>query len=112
MAKPEWGIKRTCAKCGAHFYDLQKTTFACPKCNAMYTADDFTKKTVKSSDYLAKKDLRKKTGSSVQHVSEEIEHLDVDLEETEIEDEDLIEDAEDLGDEEVPDVIPHNDEKD
>lgn len=25
MAKPEWGTKRICAKCGTRFYDLQKT---------------------------------------------------------------------------------------
>ncbi|TNE67941.1 MAG: TIGR02300 family protein [Alphaproteobacteria bacterium] len=24
MAKPEWGTKRTCPKCGTRFYDLQK----------------------------------------------------------------------------------------
>jgi hypothetical protein len=24
VAKPEWGVKRTCPKCGTRFYDLQK----------------------------------------------------------------------------------------
>ncbi|MBA4050305.1 MAG: TIGR02300 family protein, partial [Erythrobacter sp.] len=24
MAKPEWGTKRTCPKCGTRFYDLGK----------------------------------------------------------------------------------------
>nr|WP_202899649.1 FYDLN acid domain-containing protein [Kordiimonas gwangyangensis] len=26
MAKPEWGTKRTCPKCGTRFYDLARTT--------------------------------------------------------------------------------------
>ncbi|WP_339852442.1 FYDLN acid domain-containing protein, partial [uncultured Nisaea sp.] len=32
MAKPEWGIKRTCQSCGARFYDLMKSPIVCPKC--------------------------------------------------------------------------------
>lgn len=36
MVKIEWGAKRTCLNCGARFYDLQKTSPACPKCNTVY----------------------------------------------------------------------------
>jgi hypothetical protein len=36
MAKVEWGVKRTCQACAAHFYDLQKTPITCPKCHAPY----------------------------------------------------------------------------
>ena len=36
MAKPELGIKRLCASCGAKFYDLSKTPIVCPKCSTVY----------------------------------------------------------------------------
>ena len=34
MAKPEWGTKRKCQGCGAHFYDLRHAPIVCPKCAA------------------------------------------------------------------------------
>ena len=30
MAKPEWGIKRTCQVCGKKYYDLNKSPIICP----------------------------------------------------------------------------------
>jgi uncharacterized protein (TIGR02300 family) len=36
VAKPELGIKRLCASCGAKFYDLSKVPIHCPKCGAVY----------------------------------------------------------------------------
>ena len=36
MSKPEWGTKRTCQSCAAHFYDMRKDTINCPKCGANY----------------------------------------------------------------------------
>jgi uncharacterized protein (TIGR02300 family) len=35
VAKPELGIKRQCANCGAKFYDLGKSPIICPKCGTM-----------------------------------------------------------------------------
>ena len=32
MAKPEWGIKRTCPKCGTRFYDLGQNPVVCISC--------------------------------------------------------------------------------
>jgi uncharacterized protein (TIGR02300 family) len=32
VAKPEWGVKRTCQSCGAVFYDLRRDPITCPKC--------------------------------------------------------------------------------
>ena len=32
MAKPEWGSKHTCPKCGTKFYDLRRTAYQCPRC--------------------------------------------------------------------------------
>jgi len=36
VAKPELGIKRLCASCGAKFYDLTKSPIVCPKCSSVY----------------------------------------------------------------------------
>jgi uncharacterized protein (TIGR02300 family) len=36
VSKPEWGTKRTCQSCAAHFYDMRKDTIICPKCGATY----------------------------------------------------------------------------
>ena len=36
MSKLEWGTKRTCQSCAAHFYDMRKDTIICPKCGATY----------------------------------------------------------------------------
>ena len=38
MAKPELGIKRLCAHCGARFYDLNHAPITCPKCGAAFEA--------------------------------------------------------------------------
>ena len=36
MAKPEWGLKRTCFSCGARFYDLRREPVICPVCSAVH----------------------------------------------------------------------------
>lgn len=36
MAKPELGIKRTCASCGAKYYDLNRDPIVCPSCGAVF----------------------------------------------------------------------------
>jgi uncharacterized protein (TIGR02300 family) len=37
VAKPELGIKRQCASCGAKFYDLLKRPIVCPKCSTVFS---------------------------------------------------------------------------
>jgi len=39
VAKPEWGIKRECQGCGAHFYDLKRSPIVCPKCDAPFVIE-------------------------------------------------------------------------
>ena len=43
MAKPEWGVKRTCQGCGAKFYDMQQTPATCPKCDVEFVEEVVTK---------------------------------------------------------------------
>lgn len=39
MAKPELGVKRRCASCGAAFYDLNREPIVCPKCGTEYVVE-------------------------------------------------------------------------
>jgi uncharacterized protein (TIGR02300 family) len=44
MAKPEWGTKRTCPRCGARFYDLGKDDPAtCIECGYAWTPEPVLK---------------------------------------------------------------------
>jgi uncharacterized protein (TIGR02300 family) len=38
VTKPELGTKRSCARCGAKFYDLNHSPITCPKCGAVSEA--------------------------------------------------------------------------
>ena len=33
MIKPEFGTKRVCVSCAAHFYDMTRAPVVCPKCS-------------------------------------------------------------------------------
>ncbi len=55
MAKPEWGAKRKCLKCGAFFYDMNKKSFTCPKCTEKYTTESYEESKTKQLMKLAKK---------------------------------------------------------
>lgn len=44
MAKPELGTKRTCPKCSAKFYDLNKHPAQCPACEHSFDPDIQLKK--------------------------------------------------------------------
>jgi uncharacterized protein (TIGR02300 family) len=39
VAKITWGTKRTCPSCGARFYDLRRSSVACPKCDTPYRGE-------------------------------------------------------------------------
>lgn len=100
--KSEWGTKRLCKKCGAHFYDLGKGSFDCPKCHASFTAEDFLYKPGKA-------DTRKKEAKKKELVEEnELDLLEEDLEN--LEGGDLVAD-EDMVDEDVSDVIERESEE-
>ncbi len=36
MAKPEWGTKRICPNCGQKYYDLRRMPPTCPNCGTVY----------------------------------------------------------------------------
>ena len=37
MTKLQWGTKRVCDKCGARFYDLNRSPATCPMCDTVRT---------------------------------------------------------------------------
>ncbi|MCZ6764079.1 MAG: TIGR02300 family protein [Alphaproteobacteria bacterium] len=39
MAKPEWGVKRTCLSCATRFYDFRRDPIICPNCEARFLPD-------------------------------------------------------------------------
>ena len=109
MSKPEWGTKRTCQSCAAHFYDMRKDTIICPKCGATYDPEAV---------------LKSRRGRVVEKLTpvKPVEPAPVAEEEAETEDigaaeeEEVIEDTSELGedDEDVSEVIEGgvDDEKD
>ncbi len=44
MEMTSWGTKRTCANCAARFYDLNRGTGVCPKCDAPFDSQAITKR--------------------------------------------------------------------
>ena len=43
MAKPEWGAKRICHNCGARFYDMLRDPIICPKCSTPFDPEALLK---------------------------------------------------------------------
>ncbi|GEQ97739.1 hypothetical protein JCM17844_13760 [Iodidimonas gelatinilytica] len=56
MAKPEWGTKRTCPKCGTRFYDLQKDDpVVCIDCGTEWAPEPILKSRQPVAAEVAKK---------------------------------------------------------
>lgn len=118
VAKPEWGTKRTCLNCDAHFYDLQRNPIRCPRCNSSFIAPEasfraqrqnatkkvaksVSTKTIKDKDYEMNSHIKKQTIVTIPPINGEIKSegdeealRDADDEET---GNPLMEDASDLG---------------
>jgi uncharacterized protein (TIGR02300 family) len=109
VSKPEWGTKRTCQSCGAHFYDMRKDTIVCPKCGATYDPEAVLKS--RRGRVVEKLTPVKPVEPVVPEAEEETETEDIGA----AEEEEVIEDTSELGedDEDVSEVIEGvDDEKD
>lgn len=120
MAKPDWGQKRICQACGKGFYDLGRSPVVCPTCGAAYDPDAATKARrarppvapAKKAAPVAPKEEGEGIEAGGEEVPEEAEELG-DLEDEEAgDDEDLIEDASELGEDDVAKVIDYVDDED
>jgi uncharacterized protein (TIGR02300 family) len=100
VSKPEWGTKRTCQSCAAHFYDLRKDTIICPKCGATYDPEAVLKS--RRGRVVEKLTPVKAAEPVVPEAEEETEAEDIGTESEEV-----IEDTSELGedDEDVSEVI-------
>lgn len=90
MSNEELGIKRTCLKCAARFYDFNKSPIVCPACGEIF-----------DPEYL----LKRKSRNSHER-TEEVDDIDLD-----INDDNLMEDASDDDMEELDSDIELEDSK-
>ncbi len=122
MAKPEWGLKRTCHSCGTRFYDMMRTPAVCPKCSTTIEPEAPFKTRRQAAaeskpgkvvplpiiDEVVEPDVEAEEVELVEGEDVEVEAI----EETEEEEGDLIEDTSDLGedDDDMAEVMEHLDE--
>jgi uncharacterized protein (TIGR02300 family) len=97
MAKPELGLKRACASCGARFYDLGRNPAVCPKCGTEQPAEQ--PRARRAASAIADERLKKRV-APVEAESEELEVEVADAEEA-IEDAEELEDADEAIEEEI-----------
>jgi uncharacterized protein (TIGR02300 family) len=119
VAKPEWGIKRICPSCGARYYDLRKDTPICPSCGAEFDPEALLKsrrarpvpveevKVKKVPLPLEDEGLGSDVDDETAVLDDAEEALPVEELEEEAEDEEdvLIEDASELGVDDMGEVV-------
>lgn len=98
MAKAEWGLKRTCPSCGKLYYDMKKKPPVCPACKTSFETDNLSRARRGRS-------AEKKVAKEV--VEEVVDTLPV----AAAPEEAVIEDAEELADESVDEVVEVEDEE-
>ncbi|MCC6467445.1 MAG: TIGR02300 family protein [Alphaproteobacteria bacterium] len=100
MAKPEWGVKRTCQSCAAVFYDLRRDPIICPKCGTQLDPEAVLKS--RRSRPAAADEAKKVPVPAPEPIeAEAAEAPDAEKEEGEEEEEAaVIEDTSDLGEDE------------
>ena len=118
MAKPEWGTKRICPSCGARYYDLRKDPPSCPTCGAEFDPEALLKsrraRPIPAEDVVKKNPLPlvdKGLGVEVDDETAELDDAEDALpvedigEDTEDEEDVLIEDASELGEDDMGEVV-------
>ncbi|MDJ0608633.1 MAG: TIGR02300 family protein [Kiloniellales bacterium] len=117
MSKPDWGTKRTCQNCGAKYYDLTRSPITCPKCGTVFNPDALLKSRRRPAKPAetpapAKAVAAASKPAATEEEAPEVEKTDdiEDLSEGEDEEE-VIEDASELGEDDMSDVVIGDDEK-
>ena len=97
MAKPEWGTKRSCASCGAKFYDFHRDPIVCPKCDAKITVTSATRpKRARGARPEPVAEETKQTASEDEKVAAQIEDIGGDSDDVDDEDDTLLEESDEL----------------
>lgn len=108
MVKLEWGTKRACLGCGAHFYDLRRTPIVCPKCGEIFEVQTGNRRARSRAVVEDEKDILPLEEAGL------IAGLDLpeDLDDAVVEDDALLEDTSDLAEDldEMAEIIDHEDE--
>jgi uncharacterized protein (TIGR02300 family) len=117
VAKPEWGIKRICPNCGARYYDLRSDPPICPSCGTVFDPEALLKsrrarpapvEELQSSVIARDEEEVESEADAITPISEAsagADDIDPAAETARGDEEDvLIEDASELGDEDVVDV--------
>lgn len=102
MAKAEWGTKRICPSCNARYYDMKKNPPVCPSCGTVFDAESV----VRSRRGRAAAD--KKAAAAAAAAPEEVID-DIPVVEGDESEDAVIEDAEELGEDVVEEVIVPDD---
>jgi uncharacterized protein (TIGR02300 family) len=98
VAKPEWGTKRQCTKCGARFYDMGNDPIVCPACSVQHVPEVILKSRAPQAEEVVKPvkaPIPKDEEETVAVIDEE-EDLDVDIDE---EDDTVLGDVDEIEDE-------------
>ncbi len=118
MAKPEWGTKRICPSCGARYYDLGKVPPTCPPCGAEFDPEALLKsrraRPIPAEEIVKKAPLPLVAAGLGVEVDDEVADLEdadgalpvEDIGEDSDDEEDvLIEDASELGEDDIGEVV-------
>jgi uncharacterized protein (TIGR02300 family) len=108
VAKPEWGTKRICQSCSAPFYDLRRDPIVCPKCAAVFDPEAILKSRKLKGAEPPAEPVKKK----IEDPEDILDAEDDDEVPAAGNDDTVLEDASDLGDEEVIEVIETSNDKD
>jgi uncharacterized protein (TIGR02300 family) len=98
VAKPEWGTKRQCGKCGARFYDLANDPIVCPSCGVTHVPEIILKSRAPQAE-----EAPKPVKAPVKVPDEEVAEVEADDDDEDLEVDDDDDDAvlgEELEDEE------------
>lgn len=105
MAKPEWGTKRICQSCSEPFYDLQRDPIVCPKCGSTFDPEAVLKSRRSRG---VEEEVVEKPKPEADEADLEVDSDDEEAV-TDDEDDEILEDASDLGDDDMSDVIDTTD---
>lgn len=95
MAKAEWGLKRVCPSCSTRYYDMKKNPPVCPNCGTVFDPENLQRS--RRGRAAAEKKI---AAAAPEEVIEEIPAAEGEEPENAV-----IEDAEELGEDVVEEVV-------
>jgi len=125
VARPEWGVKRTCPNCGTRYYDMRKEPPICPSCQTPFDPEALLKS--RRARPAPVDDVKKPVAAVDDGIEVEVEDdevvpdtpdeegaagaIEADAEEGH--EDDLIEDTSELGEDDMDEVVdaPHGEDE-